>query len=254
MSRRPFVAGNWKMNKHRAAAVELARSIVTGSAGFGAVDVAVAPTHLCLAAVHDVVAGSNVALAAQNMHWAEGGAYTGEVSPTMLLDIGATHVILGHSERRQYFGEADAFINQKIRSALGHDLCPIVCVGESLEERESGETKSRVDFQIRAALADVRADDMDRVTIAYEPIWAIGTGRTASPEQAQEVHAHIRSLVRALYSSDIADGVRIQYGGSVKAANIAELISQPDIDGALVGGASLDAANFLAIVEACNGA
>jgi triosephosphate isomerase len=186
------------------------------------------------------------------MHWAESGAYTGEVSPVMLQDVGCGLVILGHSERRQYFGEADELVNQKVKSALSHDLDPIVCVGESLGERESGKTQEKVDFQIRAALSGVRRDDIPRVTIAYEPIWAIGTGRTASPEQAQEVHAQIRTLIAALYDQHVSDAVRIQYGGSVKPHNIAELIAQPDIDGALVGGASLKAESFVAIIEACS--
>jgi triosephosphate isomerase len=252
MSRTPFVAGNWKMNKTRWDARDLAREIVEGVRGIDDVDVAIAPTAVCLSEVSNVVHGTSVRLSAQNMHWAESGAYTGEISPLMLQDVGCSLVILGHSERRAYFSETDELVNQKVKSALAHDLDVIVCVGESLDEREGGKTQQKVDFQIRAALSDVRRDDIPRITIAYEPIWAIGTGRTASPQQAQEVHAQIRSLVAALYDRDTADAVRIQYGGSVKPHNIADLIAQPDIDGALVGGASLKADSFVAIIEACS--
>lgn len=251
MSRTPFVAGNWKMNKTRAEARDLANNVVERVRGFSGVEVGFAPTSLCLVEVADIVRGTDVRLAAQNMHWAESGAYTGELSPVMLADAGCSHVIVGHSERRQYFGETDELVNKKVRSAINHDLGVIVCVGESLEERESGKTRSKVDFQVRAALNSVRGDDIAAITIAYEPIWAIGTGRTASPEQAQEVHAQIRKLLSALYDHTVADAVRIQYGGSVKPNNIADLIVQPDIDGALVGGASLQADSFVAIVEAC---
>lgn len=253
MSRKPFVAGNWKMNNERRAARDLARGVVDGVGRVTDVEMAIAPTAICLVEVADVVHGSSVALAAQNMHWAESGAYTGELSPTMLLDAGCRYAILGHSERREHFKEDDELINRKVRAALAHGIRPIICVGESLSEREAGKTRDKVDFQVRAALAQVPIDDLSEVTIAYEPIWAIGTGRTASPEQAQEVHAQIRSLVAALYDRDTAHALRIQYGGSVKPDNIAELIAQPDIDGALVGGASLKADSFCALVEACSG-
>lgn len=251
MARTAFVAGNWKMNLGRAEARELAAAVATGTRALGAVDVAVAPPAVWLADVAHTVQGTRVALSAQNMHPAKNGAYTGELAPPMLTEVGCRYVILGHSERREYFGETDAFVNQKVVAALAHDLSPIVCVGETLDEREAGQTRAKVDGQVRAALSGIRPEDMARVTIAYEPIWAIGTGRTASPEQAQEVHAQIRSLLVALYDHAIADAVRIQYGGSVKADNIAELYAQPDIDGALVGGASLKADSFLAIVTAC---
>lgn len=252
MGRTAFVAGNWKMNLGRWDARDLAREVVEGVRGLRGVEVAVAPATVCLTEVAGVVHDTAVHLSAQNMHHAESGAYTGETSPLMLNDIGCRHVILGHSERRQYFDETDDFINKKVVSALAHDLAPILCVGESLEEREAGKTSTKVDGQIRAGLRGVRPEDMASITIAYEPIWAIGTGRTASPEQAQEVHAQIRSLLGALYDRDVADAVRIQYGGSVKPGNIAELYAQPDIDGALVGGASLKADSFVAIVEACS--
>lgn len=240
------------MNKTRWDARDLASEVVEGVREIDDVDVAVAPTAVCLSEVSSVVHGTSVRLAAQNMHWAESGAYTGEISPLMLQAVGCSLVILGHSERRQYFAETDELVNQKVKSALAHDLDVIVCVGESLDERESGKTQEKVDFQIQAALSGVRRDDVSRVTIAYEPLWAIGTGRTASPEQAQEVHSQIRSLIGALYDQHTSDALRIQYGGSVKPHNIAELIAQPDIDGALVGGASLKAESFVAIIEACS--
>lgn len=251
MARTAFVAGNWKMNLGPAEARELAAAVASGAAGVRGVDVAVAPTALCLTTVAEALRGSNVGLAAQNMHPAESGAYTGELSPTMLRDAGCRYVILGHSERREHFGESDAFINEKLRSAISHGLSPILCIGETLAEREGGLTAAKVERQVREGLRDVNGSDAATVTIAYEPIWAIGTGRTASPEQAQDVHAQIRSLLRVLYDENTAGSIRIQYGGSVKPDNIAELIAQPDIDGALVGGASLNAASFLAIVEGC---
>lgn len=251
MARRAFVAGNWKMNLAPREARELAVAVVQGARAIRGADLAIAPTALCLTTIAEVVAGSEVGLSAQNMHPAESGAYTGELSPTMLLAAGCRYVILGHSERREHFGESDAFINEKVRSAISHNLAPILCIGETLAEREGGRTAAKVETQIRAGLQGVNAEDAAGVTIAYEPIWAIGTGRTASPEQAQDVHAQIRSLLRVLYDERTAEAVRIQYGGSVKPSNIADLIAQPDIDGALVGGASLDADSFLAIVEAC---
>ncbi len=251
MARTAFVAGNWKMNLGRWEARDLATAVLDGVRGVRGVEIALAPSTIWLSEIAQVVHGSSVTLAAQTMHHAENGAYTGETSPLMLVDIGCKNVILGHSERRQFFGETDDIVNQKVLSALGHDLAPILCVGESLDEREAGRTNTKVDGQIRAGLRGVRAEDMASVTIAYEPIWAIGTGRTASPEQAQEVHAQIRSLLRALYSQEISESVRLQYGGSVKPDNIADLYAQPDIDGALVGGASLKPESFVAIVEAC---
>jgi len=249
--RTPIAAGNWKMNKTRNEARDLARAVVEGVAELEGVEVVVAPTFVAVPEVADVVHGTLVELAAQNMHWATSGAYTGEISPTMLRDVGCQRVILGHSERRQYFGEDDELINRKVRSALTHGLAPIVCVGETLAEREAGKTVEKVDFQVRAALSGVRAEDLDAVTLAYEPIWAIGTGRTASPEQAQDVHRSIRSLLASLYDVEAAGQLRILYGGSVKPANIDDLIVQEDIDGALVGGASLRADSFTAIARAC---
>lgn len=249
--RTPLVAGNWKMNKTLSGALELAKGVADGTRGLQGVEVAVAPVAPYLPAVGQAISGSIVALSSQNMHWAEHGAYTGEISPTMLLDVGCKYAIIGHSERREYFLETDELVNQKVRSALAHDLVPILCIGETLDEREAGKTASKVDFQVRAALSGVSADEAPKVVIAYEPIWAIGTGRTATPEQAQEVHAQIRALLAALYGTHIATQIRILYGGSVKADNIAELIFQADIDGALVGGASLTVDSFVAIARAC---
>jgi triosephosphate isomerase len=249
--RTPLVAGNWKMNKTLAGSRELAAGVAAGTRDLRGVAVVVAPVAPYLMAISESLRGTNVAVAAQNMHWAEHGAYTGEVSPTMLQDVGCQYVILGHSERREYFHETDEMVNQKVRSALSHDLTPILCIGETLAEREAGRTASKVDFQVRAALAGVSTDDATRVVLAYEPIWAIGTGRTATPEQAQEVHAQIRTLLAELYGTHIATQIRILYGGSVKADNAAELIFQADIDGALVGGASLTVDSFVAIARAC---
>jgi triosephosphate isomerase len=249
--RTPLVAGNWKMNKNSAGSRELAAGLASGTRDLRGVDIVVAPVGPYLNVVADALRGSQIGLAAQNMHWAEHGAYTGEISPTMLLDLGCTYAILGHSERREYFAESDELVNQKVRSALSHDLIPILCIGETLDEREAGKTSAKVVRQVKAALSGVSNEDATRVVIAYEPIWAIGTGRTATPEQAQEVHAEIRKLIAELYGTTIASQMRVLYGGSVKSENIAELISQPDIDGALVGGASLDVEGFVAIARAC---
>lgn len=248
--RTPIIAGNWKMNKSVEESRELAEVIAQATAQAKGVEVVVGPTTLALAAVIDALAGTHVKVAAQNMHAATSGAYTGEVSASMLKEAGCHHVILGHSERRQLFGETDRGVNEKIKVALAHGLVPIVCVGESLEEREAQQTVDKVSFQVTAALSGIGEEQVSALVIAYEPIWAIGTGKTASPEQAQEVHAAIRALLTTLYGESAAQEVRIQYGGSVKPGNIAELIAQPDIDGALVGGASLRADGFAQIVSA----
>jgi len=249
--RRNFVAGNWKMNTSLAEAVALARAVADGSAGT-AVDLAVAPPYVYLAAVADAVKGSGVAVSAQNMYFEAKGAFTGEVSAQMLLDVGCAYVILGHSERRHVMGESDELINRKVKAALAAGLNPILCIGELLEEREAGRTSAVCERHVTEGLAGVNASDMARVTIAYEPVWAIGTGRTATPEQAQEVHAEVRALIGKLYGPDVAGALRIQYGGSVKPENAAALMSQPDVDGALVGGASLKADSFLAIAKAAS--
>jgi len=248
--RTPIIAGNWKMNILRGDAVKLASGVAQACADIEGVEIVVGPTFVCLDAVLQALEGTQVGVAAQNMHHAGSGAFTGAISAGMIEDLGCGYVILGHSERRQYFGETDEGVNRKVHVALGHGLTPIVCIGESLAEREAEETERKVELQVRAALTGVSAEQAAGIVLAYEPIWAIGTGKTATPEQAQDVHAHIRALLADMYSEDTAQAVRIQYGGSVKPKNIAELIAQPDIDGALVGGASLKADSFHAIVAA----
>lgn len=247
--RRPIIAGNWKMNKTTQEANALAQGVVDGVANFDAVDVVLAPTAICIPGVQAITASSAVGVAAQNMHFAASGAFTGELSAQMLTGAGCDYVILGHSERRQFFGETDEGVNQKVHAALAAGLTPIVCFGETLGQRQAGQTTDRVTFQVTSALIGLSKEDASKVVLAYEPIWAIGTGHTATPEQAQEVHATLRTLLGDLYDSDLADLVRIQYGGSVKPANIDDLINQPDIDGALVGGASLKADSFVALVR-----
>jgi triosephosphate isomerase len=246
------VAGNWKMNMDavsgRALASEI-RDALMRQPTMNGVQAIVCPPFPVLAAVHEVLDSSGIGLGAQNMHSEESGAFTGEVSPGMLTAVGCTHVILGHSERRQLFHETDAFINAKVRKALEHGLNPIVCVGETLEQRESGVTESVIDTQVRGVLSDISSEDMRKVILAYEPIWAIGTGRTASPEQAQDVHVFIRNLLTSLFDAEVAGNVIIQYGGSVKAENAEELFAQPDVDGGLIGGASLKTDQFLAIIR-----
>ena len=246
--RRPFIAGNWKMNLDRASAVALAEGVVKQMAGMQEVDVAVCPPSVYLEAVGRVVAGSKVALGAQNVYFEANGAFTGELSVSMLKDVGCTYVILGHSERRHILGETDAEINKKVHAALKGGVLPIVCVGELLAEREAGKTLEVIRTQFDGSLAGVTAEQMKQVTIAYEPVWAIGTGKVATPAQAEEVHADLRKMLVDRYNKEIAEVVRIQYGGSVKPDNAAELLAQPNIDGALVGGASLKVEQFLGIL------
>jgi triosephosphate isomerase len=250
--RKPIVAGNWKMNILISEAQELAAGVAEGVADFGNVDVVVGPTAICLAPVDAVIENSALGLAAQTMHWADSGAYTGEISPSMIKDAGCKWVILGHSERRQYFGETDADVNHKAHVAVENELTPIICIGETLEEREDERTLQKVELQVRAALAGLNRSDIKNVVVAYEPLWAIGTGETATPEQAQEVHSDIRAMVADIYNQEAADALRILYGGSVKPHNIGELIAQPDIDGALVGGASLEVDSFVSIAQTVN--
>lgn len=250
MSRRILIAGNWKMNTRRASAVELARRVREGLAEKGECDVAVCPPNVYLDAVATELAQSTVAVGGQNMHPELDGAFTGEVSAAMLLDVGCRYVILGHSERRQLMGETDAQVAAKCRAALDCGLVPIVCVGETQEEREAGNTEGVVATQVRGSLDGLSRDDAAKIVIAYEPVWAIGTGLTATPEQAEAVHAFIRSLLGELFGAEAAEQIQIQYGGSVKPANAAELLGQPNIDGALVGGASLKADDFLQIIAA----
>ena len=236
--RKKIVAGNWKMNMTPAKAVELINSL-KDKINSEAVEVVVCPTYVCLPAVLEAVKGTNIGVGAQNMHFEENGAYTGEIAPSMLTELGVKYVIIGHSERRQYFAETDETVNKKTLKAIEHGLVPIVCVGESLEEREQGVTIDLVRLQTKIALKDVTAEDAKKVVIAYEPIWAIGTGRTATSEQAEEVCAAIRQVVAEIYCQEVADEVRVQYGGSVNGGNANELFNMGNIDGGLVGGASL---------------
>ncbi len=246
----PFIAGNWKMNMLRDSSIALVKGLIELLPASDKVEVAVCPPSVYLSDVAAALKGSRIGLGAQNMYHEKEGAFTGELSGTMLKDIGCSHVILGHSERRQYFGETDQSVNQKTLAALAIGLTPIVCVGETLAQREANETSKVIDMQCRGSLAGLTPEQATKIVIAYEPVWAIGTGKTASPAQAEEVHAHIRALLVELFGQATADSLRIQYGGSVKADNAAQLLRQPNIDGALVGGASLKADGFAAIVQA----
>jgi triosephosphate isomerase len=253
VARRKFVCGNWKMHKTAGEAAALVRELAAGMGEVaGRVQVAVAPPFTALHAVAGALGGTELELAAQDVHWEAQGAFTGAISPPMLADCCCTHCIVGHSERRQLFGETDEGVRRKVRALLAARIRPIVCVGETLQERDEGRTLAVVDRQVRAALAGLGAPELGALTVAYEPVWAIGTGKTATSAQAQEVHAAIRKILRELGGS-VADEIRIQYGGSVKPENAAELMSQPDVDGALVGGASLKAKDFLAIVKGALG-
>jgi triosephosphate isomerase len=247
--RRPIIVGNWKMHKTIAEAVALVKALRSSVVDIDGVDIGVAPPFIALGAVSEALRGCPIVVAAQNMHWEPQGAYTGEVSAAMLTDVGCRRVIIGHSERRQFFGETDATVNRKLKAALGTQLDPIMCVGETLDQREANATFDILEQQIRQGFAEIPAEHVPRVVVAYEPIWAIGTGKTATPDQAQEVHVFLRNLLSGLYGKTLADEVRIQYGGSVNAGNIQTLMLQPDVDGALVGGASLEAASFAQIVS-----
>ena len=246
--RKPIIAGNWKMHKTISESVALIKELAPLVAG-AAAEAAVCPPFTALAAAKTALAGTGIKLGAQDMYWEKQGAFTGEVSPVMLKDAGCDYVVIGHSERRQYFAETDDTVSKKLYAAFAHGLVPIMCVGETLAEREAGATEQVVDRQVRGGLAGLTADQVAAMVIAYEPVWAIGTGRTASADDANAVCAFIRRLVAAIAGQAAADAVRIQYGGSVKADNIAELMAKSDIDGALVGGASLDAATFAKIVK-----
>jgi triosephosphate isomerase (TIM) len=245
--RRPLIAGNWKMNTRRASAVTLAEDVARRAASLDRVELAVCPPSCYLDAVGRALAGSKVALGAQNMYFEQDGAFTGELSAAMLRDLGCTYVILGHSERRHILGEADPTVNKKVHAALAAELSPIVCVGELLCEREAGQTLAVIQGQFDGSLAGLSEQQMRQTVIAYEPVWAIGTGKVATPQQAEEVHLALRKIIRERYNGSIAEVVRILYGGSVKPDNAVELLGQPDIDGALVGGASLKADQFLGI-------
>ncbi len=249
MTRLPLIAGNWKMNKTVGEAVELVRQIRASLSGAAGVEVAVAPAFTALYAVQRELEGSPIRLAAQNLFWEEKGPYTGEISPVMLKELGCRYVIIGHSERRQFFGDTDETVNKKIKAALSHGLDPILCVGETLAEREEGKAFEVIASQVEKGLQGITEREIKKAVIAYEPVWAIGTGKTATPEQAQEVHQFIRRRLEIVYTAGTAGGTRIQYGGSVTPENVKGLMTQPDIDGALVGGASLKAETFSKIVR-----
>jgi len=248
VKRIPLIAGNWKMHKLVAESENLARDIINGKRRSD-VEVMVAPPFTSLLAVARLVDTSDVALGAQNMHWKDQGAFTGEISPTMLTDLGVNYVIIGHSERRHLFGETDEMINHKMQSALKHELRPILCIGETLEEREAEQVFGVLEVQLEGGLSGISTALMENVVIAYEPVWAIGTGHTATPEQAQTVHRLIRDQLEIKFDKDVASKTRILYGGSAKLENAGELMSQADIDGLLVGGAGLNPLDFLGIVN-----
>ncbi len=242
--RRPLIAANWKMNTTLAEAQALARGVADGCRTIDDIDIMLAPPFTALSKVREEIRDSSLELGAQDVYWEEKGAFTGEISPVMLKDVGCEYVIVGHSERRQIFGETDKHVNRKVLAALTKELIPVVCVGETEAERDRGVTYVVVDRQVKEALKDVAETQLQRIVIAYEPIWAIGTGRTATPVEAEEVHQSIRGQLAKLFSADAADTVRILYGGSVKPDNVDDLMAEADIDGALVGGASLDPDSF----------
>ena len=249
MSRKLFIAGNWKMNKTAAEAVETVKGLAAEVADITNVDIAVFPTFLSVLAAAEAAKGTNINVGTQNIHFAESGAYTGEVSAAMLKEHGISHAVIGHSERRQYFGETNETVNKRTLAALEAGITPFTCIGETLEERESGNMEKVLEEQLREGLAGLTAEQMEKTILAYEPVWAIGTGVTASPEQAQGAHAFIRATLTDMFGADTAEKVIIQYGGSVKAGNVAELMGQNDIDGALVGGASLKVEDFSALLK-----
>jgi triosephosphate isomerase len=248
--RKLYIAGNWKMNKTIAEAVALAESVASGFSQDNQVDVGLIPPFLAIPEVAKVLEGSTLKLGAQNVYYEKSGAFTGEISCQMLADAGVGFALVGHSERRHVLDETDELIRRKLDALLQERLGVILCVGEKIDEREAGETEARLNTQVRAGLTGLTTDELANVTIAYEPVWAIGTGETATTEQAQEAHAFIRNLVKELAGAEVAETIRIQYGGSVKPENAAELMAQPDVDGALVGGASLKPDSFLGIIKA----
>ena len=249
MSRKVIIAGNWKMNKNASEGKALVEALKAQTAKFENVEIVVCPPFTTIGAAVEAAAGSNIGVGAQNIHWAANGAFTGEISADMLKTSGVEYVIIGHSERRQYFGETDETVNKRLIAALAAGLIPIVCIGELLEEREAGKTEEVLSTQIRGGLANVSAADAAKIVIAYEPVWAIGTGKTATPEMAQAAHAFIRAELAAMFGTDTAEAIRIQYGGSMKPANAKELVAQKDIDGGLIGGAALDAESFLSLIS-----
>ena len=244
----PLMAGNWKMNKTAGEAVAMAKALKPLVSGVKDVEILICPVFTSLYALNQEIKDSNIKLGAQNLFWEAKGAFTGEISPHMIKDAGCSYVIIGHSERRQYFGETDETVNKRTKAAFAGGLIPVVCVGETLQERENNVTFQVIEKQIRDGLSGLTGDQASALVIAYEPVWAIGTGKTATPEQAQEVHAFIRKLYAEIYK-DAADKVRILYGGSVNPKNVSDLMKQPDIDGGLVGGASLEADSFSQLVK-----
>ncbi|MBO5668207.1 MAG: triose-phosphate isomerase [Lentisphaeria bacterium] len=252
MSRKVIIAGNWKMNKNAAegkALVDELKAICSNCCCCCEADVVVCPPFTTIATVVEAVKGTAIKVGAQNIHWADNGAFTGEISGDMLKSAGVEYVIIGHSERRQYFGETDATVNARLKAALKYDLIPIVCVGELLDERESGKTEEVLTRQIQGGFEGISAEDMAKTIVAYEPVWAIGTGKTATPDIAQAAHAHIRQEIGKMFGCEVAEKVRIQYGGSMKASNARELVAQKDIDGGLIGGAALKADSFAELVK-----
>jgi len=249
MARKNFIAGNWKMNTTVDEAVALAKDIVATMGTVTDVDIAVCPPYTNLSAVGEAIKGSTVKLGAQDVHWEASGAYTGKISCGMLKNVGVTYVIIGHSEQRQYFGETDETVNKKVKATLAAGLLPIICVGETLDERKSGKMDAVIDRQTRGAFEGLSTDDALKCTIAYEPVWAIGTGETATPKQANDAHIFIRNIIKGVYDEATADEIRIQYGGSMKPGNAGELLAQSDVDGGLIGGAALKADSFFGIVK-----
>ncbi len=247
--RTPIIAGNWKMFKTIDESVDMVKNLKELVKDVTETEIVVCPPFVSISPVVNALQDSNISVGAQNCHWEDKGAFTGEIAPPMLAAAGCTYVIIGHSERRKYFHETNEHVNRKAKALYEHSLIPIICVGETLDQREDNKTMDVVEEQIRGCLADIPVDKMLSTVIAYEPVWAIGTGKTASPEQAQEVHAFIRNLLNELYGKDNAQQIRIQYGGSVKPDNIASLMEMDDIDGALVGGASLEAESFAKIIK-----
>lgn len=248
--RKKVIAGNWKMNKTNTEAVEMLAELKELVKGIENVGIIIGAPFTALSDAVKVVKGSNIAIAAENVYPKDSGAYTGEISPIMLKSIGVEYVILGHSERREYFKESDEFINEKVKAVLANGMLPILCIGEKLEERESGKTNEVTETQIRGGLKDLTAEEAEKVIIAYEPVWAIGTGKTATPEMAQETHKQIREVLVSMFGNKTAEKMIIQYGGSMKPDNAVELLAQKDIDGGLIGGASLKASSFAEIIVA----
>ena len=250
--RKKIIAGNWKMNIKPSETAALVKAVAEATKDFGGVDIVCCTPAIDIPAAVAAAEGTQVEVGAENAHWEASGAFTGEISTPMLIDAGAKYVIIGHSERRQYFGETDETVNKRTRAVIAAGLTAIVCVGETLEEREAGKLNEVIERQMNVGLKDVSAADCAKLVIAYEPVWAIGTGKTATPDQAQEVHALIREILAKLVGAETAETVRIQYGGSMKPSNAAELLAKKDIDGGLIGGAALKAADFAGIVAAAN--